>query len=911
MKQITFLFILFFFHTDFLFCQNKYWQQQVNYTIHATLNDATNTLDGNIQIDYFNNSPDTLEFIWIHLWPNAFKNDYTDYSEYLLHHGRNDFYFTDEEQNGYINRLAFTVNGTVSETQEIPASQDIIKLMLPQPLLPKSNIKIETPFHIRLPFDFSGNGYEKKSYQVTEWYPQPAVYDSKGWHEMPYLPQHNNYTEFGNFDVTLTLPKNYIIAASGKLINETTNETGNKTWHFQQQNINAFTWFADKKFKVIQTKIATPGGKEINASIYYLSKDSVWKSLLKQLNKSILNNCSEFGEYPYSSISVVENVCRFNNTASYPMMALIKDLSNKPFTEAALARAINYQWFGAAVDGNPREHTWMNEGTNSFFLNQYLQQDSITALSLMKSNQKWIKKRLPDEPANLILRTQITTKQIQPMDTKTDSLTVVNDFLITHNYTSQWMESMKNKIGENAFMKSIREYYTEWKFKHPYPEDLKRIFAKNSNQNIDSNFNSIYQTPSLENRPKKIKFTTLFDLKEMDKYRYLSIGPAIGYNEYDGLMAGAFIHNYSLPPSKFQFFVAAMYGTNSNRLNGIGKLNYSWYPGNMLQKIECSLSGYSFSVNNYQDSSGHTTYLNASKIVPSVLIVFRNKNRQSTIVKYIQWKTFFISERSLLFTRDTVTQNFNISYPTYYRYVNQLRFVVKDARMLYPYNAEIDAEQGDGFARTTFTGNYFFNYRKEGGLNVRFFFGKYFHKANDYNDQYFLDLTGPRGGEDYTYSNYFLGRNQFQGLASQQLMERDGFFKIGTDLLSPKVGKTDNWLTAFNFTTTIPKTINPLQALPIPIPLKAFLDIGTNGKSSLDYMNTSSSIQVLYDAGLQVSLFKNVLNIYVPLFYSDVYRNYFQSYVTGNRFEKSISFSIDFQQICNPKIQSYFPLLFL
>jgi hypothetical protein len=81
-----------------------------------------------------------------------------------------------------------------------------------------------------------------------------------------------------------------------------------------------------------------------------------------------------------------------------------------------------------------------------------------------------------------------------------------------------------------------------------------------------------------------------------------------------------------------------------------------------------------------------------------------------------------------------------------------------------------------------------------------------------------LNLSGANGYEDYTYSNYFIGRNEFEGFASQQTMIRDGAFKVRTDLLSDKVGKTDRWLVATNFTTDIPKNINPLQLLPIKIP---------------------------------------------------------------------------------------------
>jgi hypothetical protein len=151
-------------------------------------------------------------------------------------------------------------------------------------------------------------------------------------------------------------------------------------------------------------------------------------------------------------------------------------------------------------------------------------------------------------------------------------------------------------------------------------------------------------------------------------------------------------------------------------------------------------------------------------------------------------------------------------------------------------------------------------------------------------------MTGANGYEDYTYSNYFLGRNKFEGLASQQIMMRDGGFKFRTDLLGNKVGKTDDWLTALNFSTTIPDKINPLSVLPFKIPVRLFVDIGTYAEA---WDRGTEGDRFLYDAGLHFALFNESLNIYVPLIYSNVYKEYYKSYLSENRFFKNISFSID------------------
>ena len=123
-------------------------------------------------------------------------------------------------------------------------------------------------------------------------------------------------------------------------------------------------------------------------------------------------------------------------------------------------------------------------------------------------------------------------------------------------------------------------------------------------------------------------------------------------------------------------------------------------------------------------------------------------------------------------------------------------------------------------------------------------------------------MSAPNGEDDYTYSNYFVGRNEFDNAASQQIMIRDGGFKVHTDFLYNKIGKTDNWLAALNLDTDIPENLNPLQVLPFKIPLKLFLDVGTYAES---WQKNAPTGKFIYDAGIQISLFKDLVNVYVPI----------------------------------------------
>lgn len=928
------------------YCQLPgYWQQQVNYKIDVTLHDADNTLDGFVKMDYFNNSPDTLYFIWIHLWPNAYKNDKTAFTDQDLENGSTDFYFSNADKRGYINRLDFKVNGEVAKTQDHPQHQEIIKLLLPKPLAPKGNAKIETPFHVKLPYNFSRGGHVGQAYQITQWYPKPAVYDRKGWHPMPYLDQGEFYAEFGNFEVQITLPENYVVAATGDLQNESEKQwlknrkpfnreakpkkqtpqkkkeveesavpssAKTKTLQYKQNNVHDFAWFADKTFSIKTDTIKLPSGKIITARAFYYSENKeVWQNSITMIKRAILTKSKWLGEYPYNVVSVVDG--GNGGGMEYPTITLLDDGGSEKMLDYVINHEVGHNWFEAILGTNERTHPWMDEGMNTYYDNRYaMQQYGNTNIDIIQTKTPFIKNRMPDDIQHTLLQTVTGIKKDQPIETPSEKFNVFNYNMVAYVKTGDWMKLLQDELGKTVFDNCMQEYYKRWQFKHPYPEDFKKVVEDVSEKNVDAVFALLNKKGELKKSSvkKDIRFKTFFSLKETDKHNYIFASPAIGYNFYDKLMLGVLVHNYTLPLNKFQFVVAPMYGTKSKQFNGIGRLSYSLYPGNNGQKLELAIAGASFSGDNFTDSTNTTHTQRFSKIVPSLKYVFANKNPRSSITKFIQWKTFLINEQGLLFTRDTVNQVDLISYPTASRYVNQLQFVLENNRVLYPYKGALQIEQGEGFARLSFTGNYYFNYAKSGGMNVRLFAGKFFYLGDKTfikqfeTDRYQLNMTGPKGNEDYTYSNYFVGRNEFDKFSSQQIMIRDGGFKVRTDYLSNKIGKSDNWLAAANFTSTIPNAINPLAVLPFKLPIKLFFDIGTYADA---WKKNAATGRFIYDAGLQLSLFKNVINIYVPILYSKEYKDYFKSTITEKRFIKNIAFSIDLQNISLKKLIPQIP----
>lgn len=932
-KKTTLVFLLIFINfTAPCFSQQNYWQQQVNYTIDVSLNDKEHTLTGFEKIEYTNNSPDTLHFIWFHLWPNAHKNDKTAYSDQALENGSTKFYFSNKEDKGYINRMEFKVNNVMAVVEDHPNHIDIIKLILPAPLPPGESINITTPFHVKLPHNFSRGGHDGESYQITQWYPKPAVYDRNGWHPMTYLDQGEFYSEFGEFNVNITLPENYVVAATGELQNQGEKEwlktrnnyswepvsgkeknnygqtkttlqpfpnssTKTKTLQYRQNNIHDFAWFADKRFIVNYDTCKLASGKTIDVYSYYTaSHKKLWSASVANAKDAIHHYSNLVGEYPYSIVSVVQGPDNFGGGMEYPTITSISPTHNAKSLDIVIAHEIGHNWFYGILGTNERKHPWMDEGINSYY-------DAIYKRAKYGEYPKL---------EQLAFETKAIYKTDQPIELPAEKYSYINYTLSAYYKTAEWLRYLELQIGSTAFNKAIQDYYNRWQYKHPQPDDFKKSLEESVGKNLDAEFSYLNKKGILPTQQRNgTAVSSIFNIKKMASFtrnptkNLLVFGPLLGVNSYDKLMPGAFISNIKFPPSRFEFFAAPMYSTGAKKITGTAFAKLNFYPDNIFKKIELGINGSSFTMDEFTDNDGNKNNFGFRKIVPGIKFILNEKNPRSTFHRFIQFKTFLITEEALRFYRDTVITlpGPDTTITNKYRTINenstlnQLQLIVENNRVLYPYRGELKIEQGKDFLRTAFTGKYFFNYPKRGGLGVRLFAGKFFYTSSKTftkqfaTDRYHLNMTGANGYEDYTYSDYFIGRNKFEGTASQQIMVRDGAFKVRTNLLADKVGRTDDWLIAANFSTTIPSAINPLELLPLKIPVKLFFDIGTYAEA---WKQSGELDRFIFDAGLHIPLFKETVNIYMPIVYSSIFKDYIQSTIPEKgRFWKKISFSID------------------
>lgn len=925
-------FLLLLFSLGKLNGQQGYWQQQVNFNIEVALNDVQHTLTGFERIEYINNSPDTLTYIWFHTWPNAYRNDRTAFSDQMLVNGNTAFYFSSREDKGYINKLDFKVDNHTAETEDHPEHIDIIKVLLPSPLLPGAKVEITTPFHVKLPQNFSRGGHDGQSYQVTQWFPKPAVYDRNGWHPMTYLDQGEYYSEFGNYDVSITVPSNYVVAATGDLQNAEEkawllergqyswepvkkkvkskggsfktvyenfppSETGIKILRFKQDRIHDFAWFADKRFIVNLDTCRLASGKIIDIYNYYTSEyKDAWLHNINRARAALRHYSSLVGDYPYGVVSIVQGPTGYGGGMEYPTITLISATKDSKELDLTIAHEIGHNWFYGILASNERANPWLDEGINSYYEKKYEEAN----YGLQYSYDR------------ILLETKAMAHTDQPMNTPSEAFSAPIYNLVAYYKADEWIRYLEQSLGSELFNGAMKAYFEEWKFRHPGPDDFKRSIERHTGRKLDTLFALVDKKgilPHLERRGTDFSFflrkRALKEYLKNPPKNLISYGPSIGYNAYDKFMIGGLLTNFKLPPSRFQFLAIPMYATASKKFNGIGLASWSIYPKGGLERIDIGISASRFSRDKYEDTSGNKFFFGFNKVVPGFRMTFRNKDPRKDLLKYIQFKTFLIGEERLSFRRDsTIIPDTAIFVPYSLkdnRVLNQLTLVIENPRVLYPFRVELKAEQGNGFIRLAFTGNYFFNYsNRQGGADIRLFAGKFIYTNESKADPflYGLNLSAPKGNLDYTYSDYFIGRNDYPFRSGgeqwtvpyQQIMIRDGALKMNTDAQG-NVGWSDDWIAAINGTFDIPDHLNPLSLLPFRIPLKAFVDVGTYAGP---WEKGATADRFLYDAGLQVPLAHGLVNVYIPILYSKVYSDYLKSTVEKKgRFFKTIAFSID------------------
>ncbi len=465
----------------------QYWQQKVDYKISCRLDDENHTLKITEVLTYYNNSPACLETLYFHLYANAYKDNNTTFAKEMKKMGSYEFLKAKKSERGWIDITSVKagdrqLNFNIEET--------IMTVVLDEPLSPGDSVVLEICALLKIPKIFSRLGYKGRHYEIVQWYPKPCVFDEKGWHKQGYHAIGEFYGEFGNFDVSIELPEDYVVAGSGVVIDSSKVENNRKVVRFFAENVHDFAFVCDPDLEIEKREI---DGIEIE--VYYIKKyRKKWKDAGDYAVEAVKRYNKWFGKYPYKKLSVVQGY--FGGGMEYPNLVIIggsEDKLTRQF-ELVIIHEIAHQWFYGILGSNEMDEAWLDEGFTSYAEARYFVDKYGVDNSFLKSSL------LPEMPHNYINKLMyyitLTNGLEEPVLTKAYEFVdnPIGYQTAAYSKPAFFLRYLEAYLGVNIFDTILKRYFDEFKFRHPQSEDFILICEEVSGRDLKQFFNDFLHT---------------------------------------------------------------------------------------------------------------------------------------------------------------------------------------------------------------------------------------------------------------------------------------------------------------------------------------------------------------------------------------------------------------------------------
>lgn len=481
---VFFLFIFFVLSAHSTYAQ--YFQQKVSYDISASQDTSNQTINATCDITYTNNSPNTLDTIFLHLWANAFSDKLSAFSNQSIRTGSLDFYFAKEKEMGGYKDLEVSINGQRFTLYSWKKNPDVVYFLLPKSLKPQESLKIQTTYELKLPKKLSRMGYTSSDNYFMYWYPTPAVYDLTGWHPMPYLNMGETYSEVGDYEITFTSPLESIIASVPPKTN-----SKKQQYKFEAKDLIDFAIVTSTTKKVYTHSIKTKQGSDIE--IHFMTKYEKRDSSAVQYLLRALNYFEPIiGDFPYSSLSVMDKGKKSTSGMEYPGLITVSgDDDIEGNFEYYLVHELLHQWFYSALAFNQRDHAWLDEGLTTYFQQRYYK--DIKGIDHYSKKGAMVMHEGQQPLLQTVARGQACRHYHTSLNTDVLNIDPANYGFNAYEIPARMFAHLADYIGEATFDSGLSIFYTNWKGNHPSPEDLKQELEKSSSKKLSWFFDDLVQ----------------------------------------------------------------------------------------------------------------------------------------------------------------------------------------------------------------------------------------------------------------------------------------------------------------------------------------------------------------------------------------------------------------------------------
>ncbi len=502
----------------------QYWQQEANYTMDIDMNVEAHQYKGKQTLVYTNNSPDELTKVFYHLYFNAFQpGSMMDVRNLTLPDadGRVGDRISNLKQDeiGYIKVKTLTMDGQPVTFDHVGT---ILEVTLPKGIKPNTSVTFEMTWDAQVPLQIRRSGRDSKEgieFSMTQWYPKMCEYDIEGWHANPYIGR-EFHGIWGDFDVTIHIDRDYIVAGSGYLQNPETigygyekkgqkvnRPSGEKlSWNFKAPNVHDFAWAADPDY--VQTTAQVPGGPLLR---FFYEKDietkTNWENLPEYTIKAFEYIEPRFGDYPWKEYAIIQGG---DGGMEYAMATLITGKRNMRSLIGVTVHEVMHSWYQMILGTNEALYAWMDEGFTTYATNETMN----AILDLKQDN--------PNAGSYRGYKYVVEQGLEEPLTTHADHFATNTAYgIASYSKGAVFLHQLSYVVGQDVLDRSMLRYYDEWKFKHPTPRDFKRVVERESGLELDWYFEHFVQhTTSIDYSIEGIETTsggTAIQLKRVDR----------------------------------------------------------------------------------------------------------------------------------------------------------------------------------------------------------------------------------------------------------------------------------------------------------------------------------------------------------------------------------------------------------
>jgi hypothetical protein len=490
--MVRIIFTLVLFQLSF---SQDYWQQHVDYEMNISVDVSDFTYDGDQSIVYTNNSNDTINKVYYHLFFNAFKpNSQMDVRSRTIRDPDrrvgSRIVALEEKDYGDISVSTLKQDG---KDVYFEVNETVLLARLNKPLLPGKKTKLEMVFTAQIPLQIRRSGKLNKEgvdMTMTQWFPKLAEFDSEGWHPNPYIGR-EFHGVWGNYSVNITIDKSYVVGGTGYLLNA--NEIGHgysekapkekeeatNTWKFYAPDVHDFAWAADPDY------IHDIKKSESGVDLHFFYKPTVnvddWKKLQDDSVKLMKYFEESIGPYPWKQYSIIQGG---DGGMEYAMCTMITGERPYPSLLGVTAHEMAHAWFQHLLATNEAKHAWMDEGFTEY----------VTSLSENYVND--VDPEFPHKSSydRYYLLASSGFEQAQTIHSDRYDYNFAYG-ASAYSKGSVFLSQLGYIIGKKNLDKTLKRYYEEFKFKHPTPNDFKRVAEKVSDLELEWYLNEWTRTP--------------------------------------------------------------------------------------------------------------------------------------------------------------------------------------------------------------------------------------------------------------------------------------------------------------------------------------------------------------------------------------------------------------------------------